>query len=222
MREIERSAGSVEEAIEAALEDLGVSEQEAHIQILQEPKGGFLGLNPQPAVVRVRAAAPAPPVTETASDEQGEVAAGFLDGLLQAMGLDADVEPNVVAGLQYVEIWAAEETDGIGLLIGKHGHTLDSLQELVRSYVHRVTGERCSVLVDVEDYRKRRRAQVARRAGEAARKVLKSGRPERLEPMTAAERKVVHETVAEFGGLETASEGEEPGRRVVIQRPSAV
>src|SRR5207247_9433611 len=73
MREIERSGGSVQEAIEAALEELGVSEQEAHIEILQEPRGGFLGLNPQPAVVRVRAAAEVAAAPESASDEQGEL-----------------------------------------------------------------------------------------------------------------------------------------------------
>jgi spoIIIJ-associated protein len=217
MREIERSAASVEEAIEAALDELGVSEQEARIEILQEPRSGFLGLNSQPALVRIRTTVEAASAPESMSDEQSELAIVFLEGLLQAMGLEADVEPNASDDLPYVDIWAAEDAEGIGLLIGKHGHTLDSVQELVRSYVHRATGERCSVLVDVEDYRKRRRAQVARRAREAARRVLKTGRPEMLEPMTAADRKAVHETVAEFPNLQTASEGEEPGRRVVIQ-----
>jgi len=84
--------------------------------------------------------------------------------------------------------------------------------------VHRVTGERCSVLVDVEDYRKRRRAQVLHRARDTALRVKKSGRQEALEPMSAYERKLVHDAVAEMGGLETASEGEEPERRVVIRR----
>jgi spoIIIJ-associated protein len=219
MREIEKSAGSVEEAIESALEELGVSEQEAHIQILQEPRGGFLGLKAQPAVVRVRAVAAAPaPSPEPVSDEQAEVATVFLEGLLQAMGMDGEVEPAVTDAIHYVDIWAGEDAEGMGLLIGKHGHTLDSLQELVRNHVQRATGERCSVVVDVEDYRKRRRSHVARRAREAASRVRKTGRAEALEPMTAWERKVVHEAVGEFEGLQTVSEGVEPNRRVVIER----
>jgi spoIIIJ-associated protein len=74
------------------------------------------------------------------------------------------------------------------------------------------------VLVDVEDYRKRRRAQVLQRARDAAERVKKSGRQEALEPMSAYERKLVHDAVAEIGGLTTESEGEDPERRVVIQR----
>ena len=74
------------------------------------------------------------------------------------------------------------------------------------------------VVVDVEDYRKRRRSQIIRRARDVARRVLKTGRPEALEPMTAFERKIVHDAVAEVGGLETASDGEEPNRRVVVKR----
>jgi spoIIIJ-associated protein len=221
MREIEKSAGSVEEAIELALEELGVSEQEAHIQIVHEPRGGFLGLNAQSAVVRVSAVSIPPPSSEAAYDDQGDAAITFLEGLMQAMGVDAEVELTVVEGTHYVEIWAGEDTEGIGLLIGKHGHTLDSLQELVRNHVQRATGERCAVMVDVEDYRKRRRAQIARRAREAARRVRKTGRGESLEPMTASERKVVHEAVAEFEGLATMSEGQEPNRRVVIQRAAS-
>ena len=82
----------------------------------------------------------------------------------------------------------------------------------------RQLGGRCLVLVDVEDYRKRRRSRVAGMAREVALRVKRSGRPESLEPMSSLERKVVHDTVAELGGLETASEGQEPQRHVVIRR----
>jgi spoIIIJ-associated protein len=116
-------------------------------------------------------------------------------------------------------VWGVSAQEDMGLLIGKRGHNLDALQELVRSHVQRQTDQRCHVLVDVEDYRKRRRTMIARMAHDAARRVQKTGRPESLEPMTAYERKVVHDTVAELGGLETASEGEEPQRFVVIRRP---
>lgn len=216
MEEVERSAASVEEAIEAALAELGISEQEARIEIVQEPRGGFLGLNPQPAVVRVRAAAAAP--SEDERNEQAEAAAAFLRGLLEAMELDADVDVQTAGDVTYVEVWGADADEDMGLLIGKGGHTLDALQELVRGSVLRVFGGRCLVQVDVEDYRKRQRSRIAGRAREVARRVRKTGRPEALDPMPAFERKIVHDTAAEVGGLETASEGEEPNRRVVIRR----
>jgi spoIIIJ-associated protein len=217
MQEVERSAPTVEEALEAALAELGVSEQEAEVEIVQEPRSGLLGIGGQAAVVRVRARGASQEESEDV-DEQAEIAAEFVEGLLDAIGVVGEVDVNEVDGVTYVEIWADDDPDALGLLIGKRGNTLESIQELVRIVVHRVTGERCSVMVDVEDYRKRRRAQVLHRARDAARRVKKSGRQEALEPMSAYERKLVHDAVAEMGGLQTASEGEEPERRVVISR----
>jgi spoIIIJ-associated protein len=219
MQEVERSAASVEEAVEAALGELGLTEQEANIEIIQEPKSGFLGLNPTPAIVRVRARSSPDAETDTdeTDDEQAELAAEFLEGLLDAMDLDADVEINDDDGFLYVELWGVEGSESMGLLIGRHGRTLDAIQEIVRASVQRRTGTRCRVIVDVEDYRKRRRSQVSRLAREVARRVSTTGRPEALEPMPAIERKVVHDVVAEMGGLETASEGEEPNRHVVVK-----
>jgi spoIIIJ-associated protein len=218
MQEIERSAASVEEAVEAALAELGISEQEARIEIVQEPRGGFLGLNAQPAIVKVRRVTSAP-VEEGDAEEQGEVALHFLEGLMDAMGLDADLEVASVEGVTYVDVWGASSSEDMGILIGKRGHTVDSLQELVKSHVQRETGERCRVQVDVEDYRKRRRSRIVQRAREAAGRVRRSGKAEALEPMTAYERKIVHDAIAQVDGVETASEGEEPDRRVVVRRP---
>jgi spoIIIJ-associated protein len=218
MQEVEKSAPTVDEALEAALSELGVSEQEADVEIVQEPRSGFLGIAGQEAVVRVRVRTGAPAATEEELDEQAEVAADFLEGLLEKIGIVGEVDVNDVDGVTYVEIWADDDPDALGLLIGKRGNTLESIQELVRIVVHRVTGERCVVLADVEDYRKRRRAHILQRARDAAQRVKKSGREEALEPMSAYERKLVHDAVAEVGGLQTASEGEEPERRVVIHR----
>ena len=217
MQEVERSAPTVEEALEAALAELGLSEQEAEVEIVQEPRAGLLGIGGQNAVVRVRTLEASQEQAEDV-DEQAEIAADFVEGLLDAIGVVGEVDVNEVDGVTYVEIWADDDPDALGLLIGKRGNTLESIQELVRIVVHRVTGERCSVLVDVEDYRKRRRAQVLHKARDAARRVKKTGRQEALEPMSAYERKLVHDAVAEMGGLQTASEGDEPERRVVISR----
>jgi spoIIIJ-associated protein len=217
MEELERSAESVEEAVEAALAELGLSEQEVRVQILQEPRSGFFGRRGQPAIVRVRPLSGGVADAVSSADQE-EAAVAFIEGLLDAMGMDADVEVNEVEGITYVDLWGASSGDDMGLLIGKHGHTVDALQELMRGHVQRTTGTRCAVQVDVEDYRKRRRSRIVQRAGEVARRVKKSGRPESLEPMTAYERKIVHDAVAALGDLETASEGDEPQRRVVIRR----
>jgi spoIIIJ-associated protein len=217
MEEIERSAGSVEEAVESALAELGASEQEVDIQVLKEPRSGFLGLGSQEAVVRVRRrSGGADEVPEEALEEQADIAADFIEGLLDRLELDADVETNLEDGTMYVDIWG--DGDDMGLLIGRHGATLDALQELVRSVVQRRVEERCRVIVDVEDYRKRRRSQLEARAREIARRVAKSGREERMDPMNAYERKIVHDAAASVGGVTTLSEGEDPDRRVVIRK----
>ena len=140
-----------------------------------------------------------------------------MEDLLELMGIEADVEISDADGITYVDVWGPEgDDDTLGVLIGRRGATLDGLQELVKSVVQRQTEERCHVQVDIEDYRKRRRSQVVSRARESAGKVKRTGRPIAMEPMSPYERKVVHDTVAELGGVMTASEGEEPNRRVVI------
>jgi spoIIIJ-associated protein len=216
MREVERSAPSVEEAVEAALEELGVSEQEARVEIVQEPRQGLLGIGSHEAVVKV--SVPEVEATGAVVEEQAEIAAEFLEGLLDRMGVAADVEYEVVDGVMYVDILGAQDDEGMGILIGRHGQTLEALQDLVRAAVQRRTEDRCRVMVDVEDYRKRRRAQLAAKAREAANRVKRSGRQERLEPMNAYERKIVHDAAGEIAGVETASEGEDPERRVVVRK----
>jgi spoIIIJ-associated protein len=219
VREVERSAPSVEEALEAALSELGISEQEAVVEILQEPRGGFLGVGAQEATVRVRAKAepgleeePA----EEALEEQGDIAADFLEELLERMGVPATVELSIEGQAAYLEV-APSENEDVGLLIGRRGQTLEALQELARTLVSRRTGERCRVVVDVEGYRRRRRSRLASQAREVAQRVKRTGREEELEPMTPFERKIVHDAIAGLGGVETVSRGEDPERRVVVR-----
>jgi spoIIIJ-associated protein len=217
MGEVERSAPSVEEAIESALEELGVSEQEARVEILQEPRQGLLGIGAHQAVVRVTVREDAA-AEGAAAEEQAEVAEEFLEGLLERMGISAELDHHVVDGVMYVDIVGAHEDEAMGLLIGRHGQTLEALQEVVRAAVQRRAEERCRVMVDVEDYRKRRRSQLSSKAREAAKRVRRTGRQERLEPMNPYDRKIVHDAAGEVVGVETASEGQEPERRVVIRK----
>lgn len=216
MREIERSGPSVEEAVEAALAELGVSEQEAEVEVVQEPRAGFLGLGAQEAIVRVRVREPLGGVGEEDLEEQAEIAAEFLEELLRRMGIEATAEPRLEDGTMYVDL-EGEGEDDAAILIGRHGQTLESLQDLTRLVVSRRTGERCRVIVDVEEYRRRRRDRLVALAREVARRVQRTRREEQLEPMNAYERKVVHDAVAEIPGVTSTSRGEEPDRRVVIK-----
>jgi spoIIIJ-associated protein len=133
------------------------------------------------------------------------------------MGLEADVDITTAQGITYVDVLPSDETVSVGALIGKHGATLDAVQELVRVGLLRATGERCRVVVDVEDYRKRRRQQLIRRATEIAERVRSTGQPERLDPMSSFERKIVHDAVGRVAGVGSSSEGEDPSRYVVVQ-----
>ncbi len=217
-RETEASGPSVEEAVAIALAELGATEQEVRIEVVQDPKAGFLGVGGQEAVVRVRVAAPREDVDMDALEEQADTAADFVEDLLAKMGIDATAEPTLYNDHMYVDIVGEDEND-MSLLIGRQGATLEAIQELTRMVVGRRLDERCRILVDVEDYRKRREEQMIERALQSARTVLETGEEEMLDPMNPYERKLVHDAVAEMGGLETSSRGEEPNRSVVIRRP---
>jgi spoIIIJ-associated protein len=148
--------------------------------------------------------------------EQADAVADFLEELLERMGIDAIAEPTTHAGHVYVDIVDGPEDD-MALLIGRHGQTLDAIQELARTSVGRRLDQRIRVLVDVEDYRKRQDDRLMDRAREAAERVAASGEPEELEPMNAYERKLVHDAVAEVEGVESSSDGVDPERYVVIR-----
>ncbi len=217
MEEIRRSAQSVEEALEAALGELGVTEQEVDVTVVREPRAGILGIGSQDAevLVRVRQSSPAP--SEDELDEQGDIAADFLEGLLSRMGVSAEAEPVFEDGTMYVDILGdGPDDEDIGLLIGRHGQTLEALQELTRAVVGQRVGSRARIVVDVEDYKRRQRARLVSRARELARRVAQTGREEELEPMNAFERKVVHDAIAGVSGVQSSSRGEDPDRRVVI------
>jgi spoIIIJ-associated protein len=155
------------------------------------------------------------PTTESI-EEQADAVADFVEELLDRMGIDAIAEPTTHGGHVYVDIVDGPEED-MALLIGRHGQTLDAIQELARTTVGRRLDERIRVLVDVEDYRKRQEDRLIERAREIAERVQRTGREESLDPMNPYERKLVHDAVSEFEGLESVSEGAEPERFVVIR-----
>lgn len=146
--------------------------------------------------------------------EQGEVARGFVSGLLEAMGVEAEIGVREVDE-ETVEV--AVTGHDLGLLIGPKGATLQALQELARTVVQRRTGARNGrIVLDVAAYREKRRQALERFTRQVAEEVKASGERRVLEPMHPADRKVVHDTVNGIDGIRTVSEGEEPQRRVVI------
>jgi spoIIIJ-associated protein len=149
-------------------------------------------------------------------EEQADAAADFLEELLSRMDIDAIAEPNPQESHMYVDIVDGPEDD-MSLLIGRHGQTLEAIQELTRMAVGRRLDQRIRVIVDVEDYRKRREARLEEHARELAEQVRDAGREEELEPMNSYERKLVHDAVAAVEGVETESRGVDPDRYVVIR-----
>lgn len=148
-------------------------------------------------------------------EDQADAVADFVEELLTKMDIDAIAEPSEAGGRMYVDILDGDDDD-MATLIGKHGQTLDAIQELTRQVVGHRLDQRIRVLVDVEDYRKRRAATLVEQAQEAAERALQTGQEQELPPMDALERKIVHDAVSELDGVESTSRGEDPGRYVVI------
>ena len=154
-----------------------------------------------------------PVLTKEQVDDQVEAVRSFLDGLLDAFGVDAEVTVGISDDNA---IEAAIDGDDVGLLLGPRGATLEALQELARRALQQHSDDSMRLRVDVGGYRERRREALAKFAAKVANQVVESGEAASLEPMNAADRKVVHDTVNDIDGVRTSSEGEEPRRRVVI------
>jgi spoIIIJ-associated protein len=156
-------------------------------------------------------------VTVEAADmaDQAATATEFTQGLVEAIGLTAQVRATTEDDTVHVEI----DGSGLGLLIGPRAATLGAIEELTRAVVQRATGGHAArVTVDVAGYRAKRRAALEDFARELAEQVESTGEEIALEPMSSPDRKVVHDTISEIDGVETSSEGEDPRRYVVIRR----
>ena len=272
MEWVETTGRTVEEAKDAALDQLGVAEDDAEFEVLEEARVGLFGRLRNEARVRarVRPATPRPkedrrdrrrrrerkPADERSSretanteratapaekpsrpakssrqqeeretedgdegmdvplTEQADVARGFLLGLAREFGVQADVT-TVEIDPDTIELQVTG--DDLGLLIGPKGQTLTAIQDLARTAVQRKTGgSNGRLLVDIAGYRAKRRVALEAFTKQQAERVLSSGQRLVLEPMSPADRKVVHDTVNDIPGVVTTSEGEEPRRRVVL------
>jgi spoIIIJ-associated protein len=147
-------------------------------------------------------------------EEQAAAAVSFTQGLVDAFDLGAQASSVIDDDVVVVEVTG----DNLGLLVGPKGATLHAIEELVRTVVQRQTdGHGVRIHVDVAGYRAKRRAALADFTRSLAEKVLETGRAQALEPMSASDRKVVHDTASEIDGIATISEGEDPRRRVVLR-----
>ncbi|MGZ4119283.1 MAG: RNA-binding cell elongation regulator Jag/EloR [Actinomycetota bacterium] len=145
-------------------------------------------------------------------DDQADAAEDFIHGLLDVLDMDGEAEADITDDTIEVRVAGPD----MGLLIGRHGSTLEALQELTRAAVQHRTSARARLVLDIEGYRERQRSMLERQARSAASQVRKTRRPVELDPMSSFERKVIHSSLSDFQGVRTASEGEEPERRVVI------
>ena len=270
MEWVETTGRSVEEALESALDQLGIDEREAEVEVLEEPKTGLFGrlrsearirarvrpTRPRPKVERqdrgrkrpgkgpkepresaeprgqeehsepVRAAQKRVPEKKRQGDGavmddrevplsvQADVARAFLEGLLAELSLSASVDTETLDE-DTVELRVGGTE--LGFLIGPKGTTLAALQDVTRTVVNRKTGGRNGrLMVDVAGYRQKRKLALERFTRDVVAQVRESGSPRVLEAMSPPDRKIVHDTVNEIEGASTASEGEEPARRVVI------
>ncbi len=216
MESLEVSAKSVEEAIQHALEQLGVSREEVEVTVLKEGKSGLLGLGAEEAMVRVR---PLVAVPDTVGDVAG-LAKDVLERLLAAMGVSASVaareQPIVEADAAVAHITFDVTGDDLGILIGRRGQTLACLQYMVRLIVSHQTKAEAPIVVDVEGYKQRRYESLRTLAQRLAEQVEASKVPITLEPMPAYERRIIHLTLADHPEVATQSIGVGEARRVVI------
>jgi spoIIIJ-associated protein len=228
MGDVEASGKTVDEAIDKALAELGVDRDAVEVEVLSEGKAGVLGVGASQASVRVtlRGADEAAAGSETEGEEgeliedEAEMAAQTLDHLLELMGIAADVsirDPETPGdGLGMAKAVLDVEGDDLGILIGRRGETLSSLQYLLNLMVSRKLGQHMTFTVDVEGYRQRREKQLNSLAFRMADQVKRTRRPVMLEPMPPNERRIIHLALAEDRQVETSSVGEGDTRKVEI------
>ncbi|MEV3962010.1 protein jag [Nocardia sp. NPDC050193] len=150
---------------------------------------------------------------EEALIEEGEIAADYLEQLLDVLDFDGDIDLDVEGDRAVVSIDGGKD---LTKLVGHGGEVLDALQELTRLAVQQSTGIRSRLMLDVAGWRAKRRTDLSALGAAAAQRVLQTGAPEELAPMTPFERKIVHDAVASIKGVASESEGVEPNRRVVV------
>ena len=201
MEFIEVSAKTVDDALTEALIKLSATSDQVEYEVIEKGSTGFLGIGSKPAVIKIRKKC-------TVEDSIRE----FLGKVFDAMNLEVEIIINKEDNNYSVELKGAD----MGVLIGKRGQTLDSLQYLANLAVNKNSEEYVKVKIDTEDYRNRRKETLENLAKNIAYKVKRTKRPVSLEPMNPFERRVIHSALQNDRFVTTHSEGEEPYRHVVV------
>lgn len=227
MMEVEKSAKTVEEAVRLALEELKAEREQVEIEVLDQPSKGIFGiLGTKLARVRVTLKEVKPSEVKEEIFEKKEIrvveytfeketAKKFLRDVLNAMDIKAEIRIKDAKEGLYINLTGPK----MGTIIGRRGQTLDSLQYLTSLVVNK-DKERESyvkVVLDTEDYRKKREETLVRLAKRLADKVRKTGKKVELEPMNPYERRIIHSALQNYADVTTYSEGEEPFRKVIIE-----
>ena len=199
----EFSANTVDDAITEACQKLMVPSDKIEYEVVEEGSSGFLGIGAKPAIIRAKA-----------KSSVADVAKDFLKDVFEAMNMAVVVDVKYDEENKNIDIELSG--DEMGVLIGKRGQTLDSLQYLVSLVVNKDSEEYIRVKVDTEDYRKRRKETLENLAKNIAYKVKRTKRSVSLEPMNPYERRIIHSALQNDKYVTTHSEGEEPFRRVVV------
>lgn len=222
------------DAITEACRHFSIPSDKLDYEVIEEGKAGFLGMGAKPAVIRARvkenvqeeviepvklAEEPiiksvAETAAETVDIDIEAVSSKFLTDVFAAMGIGVEISSKYNESLKTLEVELSGEE--MGVLIGKRGQTLDSLQYLISLVVNKGTGEYIRVKVDTENYRQRRRETLENLAKNIASKVKRTRRPVSLEPMNPYERRIIHSALQNDKYVTTHSEGDEPFRRVVV------
>ena len=206
MEFMEFSAKTVNDAVTEACKHFTVPSDKLEYEVIEEGSTGFLGFNSKPAVIKARI------IEEKLSVE--DQAKKFLQDVIEAMHMAVVVDVKYDEENKNIDIELSG--DEMGVLIGKRGQTLDSLQYLVSLVVNKDSEEYIRVKVDTEDYRKRRKETLENLAKNIAYKVKRTKRSVSLEPMNPYERRIIHSALQNDRFVTTHSEGEEPYRRVVV------
>ena len=206
MEYIEVSAKTVSEAITEACQKLGVTSDKLDYEVVDEGSNGFLGIGSKPAVIKATVK-----MTEVSIEDRAK---SFLNDVFAAMNMEVVVTVTYDENDHTLDVDLSG--DEMGVLIGKRGQTLDSLQYLVSLVVNKGEEEYIRVKVDTENYRQRRKETLENLAKNIAYKVKRTKRPVSLEPMNPYERRIIHSALQNDKYVTTHSEGEEPFRRVVV------
>ncbi|MFC2032180.1 RNA-binding cell elongation regulator Jag/EloR, partial [Chloroflexota bacterium] len=219
---LEISAKTVDQAIQLALVQLGVSQKEVEVTIVKEGRLGILGLGAEEATVRVKPLTPMEPLMPRQGNDIADTAKSILESLLTRMGITASVvfqdKPfNIQGETEAISpVTINMEGDDLGILIGRRGQTLACLQYIVRLILAHQTKTPTAIVIDVEGYKQRRYGALQDLAWRIAEKVKERRMPFTLEPIPAYERRIIHLALADDPDITTQSIGEGEARKVVI------